>query len=190
DVCSSDLKGFDHFYGWHLGHTDQYHPNLYEDNNVIDIEPNTKHATTLITNKAITYIANQRSVAPQNPFFLYYAPGALHFPHQVDKKWIDYYRGKFDKGWDWYREETLKRQKELGVIPADAALPDRHPKIPAWETLNADTRKLYARYMEVYAAFLTHTDHEIGRLISYLKEIGQLENTAIFTIIGDNGASP
>lgn len=182
--------GFDHFYGWHLGHTDQYHPNLYEDNNVIDIEPNTKHVTTLLADKAIKYIANQRSAAPQNPFFLYFATGATHSPHQVDKKWSDLYKGKFDKGWDWYREEVLARQKKLGVVPQNAVLPARDPKVPAWNTLSADAKKVYARYMEVYAGFLTHADYEFGRIINYLKEIGQLENTAIFAIIGDNGASP
>ena len=183
-------KGFDHFYGWHLGHTDQYHPNLYEDNNVIDVEPNTKHATTLIADKTIKYIANQRSLAPEKPFFLYFATGAIHSPHQVDKKWSDLYKGKFDKGWDWYREEVLARQKKLGVVPADAQLPARDPKVAAWDSLTADQKKVYARYMEVYAGFLTHADYEFGRVVNYLKEIGELDNTVIIAIIGDNGSSP
>lgn len=182
--------GFDHFYGWHLGHTDQYHPNLYEDNNAIDVEPNTKHVTTLLADKAIKYIANQRSAAPQNPFFLYFATGATHSPHQVGKKWRDLYKGKFDKGWDWYREEVLARQKKLGVVPANAVLPARDPKVPAWNTLSPEPKKVYARYMEVYAAFLTHADYEFGRIVNYLKAIGELDNTVIFAIIGDNGASP
>jgi arylsulfatase A-like enzyme len=182
--------GFDHFYGWQLGHTDQYHPNLYEDNNVIDIEPNNTHVTTLLADKAIKYIANQRSYAPHKPFFLYFATGALHYPHQVDQKWIDLYKGKFDNGWDWYREETLKNQKRLGVVPEDAVLPDRDPKVPAWDSLTPAQQKLYARYMEVYAAFMTHTDYEFGRVVNYLKEIDQLENTIIVAIIGDNGSSP
>lgn len=182
--------GFDHFYGWHLGHTDQYHPNLYEDNNVIDVEPNNKHVTTLLADKAIKYIANQRSLAPDKPFFLYFASGATHSPHQVDKKWSDLYKGKFDKGWDWYREEVLKNQKRLGVVPEDAELPLRNPKVPAWESLSADEKKVYARYMEVYAGFMTHTDYEFGRIVNYLKEIGQLDNTVIIAIIGDNGSSP
>lgn len=182
--------GFDHFFGWQLGHTDQYHPNLYEDNNVIDIEPNTKHVTTLLADKAIKYIANQRSSAPENPFFLYFATGATHSPHQVDKKWSDLYKGKFDKGWDWYREEALKRQKKLGVVPENAQLPARDLKVPAWNTLSADAKKVYARYMEVYAGFLTHADHEFGRIVEYLKKIDQLDNTVIIAIIGDNGASP
>jgi arylsulfatase len=183
-------KGFDHFYGWHLGHTDQYHPNLYEDNNVIDIEPNKKHLTTLLADKAIKYIANQRSVAPEKPFFLYLATGATHAPHQVDKKWSDLYKGKFDKGWDWYRGEVLARQKKLGVVPADAVLTQRDPKVPAWETLTPEAKKVYARYMEVYAGFMTHADFELGRIVDYLKDIGQLDNTVIVTLIGDNGASP
>ncbi|HVD97670.1 MAG TPA: arylsulfatase [Cytophagaceae bacterium] len=183
-------KGFDHFYGWHLGHTDQYHPNLYEDNNVIDIEPNTTHVTTLLADKAIKYIANQRSLAPENPFFLYFATGAIHSPHQVDKKWSDLYKGKFDKGWDWYREEVLARQKKLGVVPANAVLPPRNPKVPAWDSLSADERKVYARYMEIYAGFMTHADYEFGRIVNYLKEIGELDNTVIIAIIGDNGSSP
>lgn len=183
-------RGFDHFFGWHLGHTDQYHPNLYEDNNVVDIEPNTKHVTTLLADKAIKYIANQRSLAPEKPFFLYFATGAIHSPHQVDKKWSDMYRGKFDKGWDWYREEVLARQKQLGVVPADAELPPRDPKVPAWDSLTPQAQKLYARYMEVYAGFMTHADYEFGRIVNYLREIGELENTLIVAIVGDNGSSP
>lgn len=182
--------GFDHFYGWHLGHTDQYHPNLYEDNNVIDVEPNTKHVTTLLADKSIKYIANQRSLAPEKPFFLYFATGAIHSPHQVDTKWSDIYKGKFDKGWDWYREQVLANQKKLGVVPANAVLPERNPKVPAWETLTPEERKVYARYMEVYAGFMTHADYEFGRVIRYISDIGQLENTVVIAIIGDNGSSP
>src|SRR6478735_1949203 len=110
-------RGFDHFYGYQLGHTDQYHPNLYEDTKVINVEPNTKHLTTLLADKSIEYIANQKSIAPEKPFFLYFATGAIHSPHQVDKKWSDLYKGKFDNGWDWYRKEVFERQKKLGVIP-------------------------------------------------------------------------
>ena len=183
-------KGFEHFYGWHLGHTEQYHPNLYEDNSVIDIEPNTKHLSTLLADKAIKYIANQKSLAPDKPFFLYFATGAIHAPHQVDAKWSDLYKGKFDKGWDWYREEVLARQKKLGVVPANAVLPARDAKVPAWESLSEGEKKLYARYMEIYAGFLTHADYELGRVVNYLKEIGQLDNTLIVAIIGDNGSSP
>ncbi|HLP04963.1 MAG TPA: arylsulfatase [Paludibacter sp.] len=182
-------RGFDHFYGFQLGHTDQYHPNLYEDRKVIDIEPNTKHLTTLLADKAISYIANQKSIQPEKPFFLYFASGAIHSPHQVDKKWSDLYKGKFDKGWDWYREEVFARQKRLGVIPADAVLPDRDPTVKAWDSLTPEQRKVYARFMEVYAGFLTHADYEFGRIVNYLKEIGQDKNTVILVSIGDNGSS-
>ena len=182
-------RGFDHFYGWQLGHTDQYHPDLYEDTKVIDIEPNTTHVTTLLANKAISYIANQKSVSPDNPFFLYFATGAIHSPHQVDKKWSDLYKGKFDKGWDWYRKEVFERQKKLGVIPENAVLPDRDPTVAAWDSLSPTAKKVYARYMEVYAGFFTHADYEFGRIVNYLKEIGQYENTIIIVSIGDNGSS-
>ncbi|MDR0574067.1 MAG: arylsulfatase [Tannerella sp.] len=182
-------RGFDHFYGYQLGHTDQYHPNLYEDAKAIRIEPNTTHLTTLLADKAVEYIANQRSTAPQNPFFLYFATGAIHSPHQVDKKWSDLYKGKFDKGWDWYRQEVFERQKKLGVIPANAVLPERDPSVKAWDSLTADEKKVYARFMEIYAGFLTHTDYEFGRIVDYIKEIGELDNTIILVSIGDNGSS-
>lgn len=182
-------RGFDHFYGYQLGHTDQFHPNLYEDRNVIDVEPNTKHLSTLLADKAISYIANQKSVQPEKPFFLYFATGAIHSPHQVEKKWSDLYKGKFDNGWDWYREEVFARQKRLGVIPADAVLPDRDPTVKAWDSLTPEQKKVYARFMEVYAGFLTHADYEFGRIVNYLKEIGQADNTVILVSIGDNGSS-
>jgi len=182
-------RGFDHFYGYQLGHTDQFHPNLYEDTKVIDIEPNTKHLTTLLADKAISYIANQKSISPEKPFFLYFATGAIHSPHQVEKKWSDLYKGKFDKGWDWYREEVFARQKRLGVIPADAVLPDRDPTVKAWDSLTPEQKKVYARFMEVYAGFLTHADYEFGRIVNYIKEIGQSDNTLILVSIGDNGSS-
>jgi arylsulfatase len=182
-------RGFDHFYGYQLGHTDQFHPNLYEDRNVIDVEPNTKHLSTLLADKAISYIANQKSIQPEKPFFLYFATGAIHSPHQVEKKWSDLYKGKFDNGWDWYREEVFARQKKLGVIPADAVLPDRDPTVKAWNSLTPEQKKVYARFMEVYAGFLTHADYEFGRIVNYLKEIGQADNTVILVSIGDNGSS-
>lgn len=134
--------GFDHFYGWQLGHTDQYHPNLYEDNNVLAVDPaNKTHVTTLLADKAIKYIANQKSLAPEKPFFLYFATGATHAPHQVDKKWRDMYKGKFDKGYDWYRERVLENQKKLRVVPPDAQLPPRDPKVTPWDSLSPQTKK-------------------------------------------------
>jgi arylsulfatase A-like enzyme len=182
-------RGFDHFFGFQLGHTDQFHPNLYEDAKAIDGELNNKHLTTLLADKAISYIANQKSIAPQKPFFLYFATGAIHSPHQVEKKWSDLYKGKFDKGWDWYREEVFARQKKLGVIPANAVLPDRDPTVKAWDSLSPEQKKVYARFMEVYAGFLTHADYEFGRIVNYIKEIGQADNTVILVSIGDNGSS-
>ena len=182
-------RGFDHFFGWQLGHTDQYHPDLYEDNKVADIEPNKTPLTTLLADKAIKYIANQRSIKPQNPFFLYFAVGAIHSPHQVAKEWSDLYKGKFDKGWDWYRQQAFEREKKLGVIPANTVLPDRDPTVAPWDSLTPEQKKVYAHYMEVYAGYLTYTDHEFGRLLNYVKETGQADNTIVIAIIGDNGSS-
>jgi arylsulfatase len=179
--------GFDHFFGFLGSQTDQYHPDLVEDQ--AHVRPDGRHLSDQITDKAIFYIDRQKKAAPDKPFFLYYAPGATHAPHQVDKYWSDQYKGKFDEGWDVYREKVFERQKQLGVIPADAKLPERNPNIKAWDQLSPEEKKLYARFMEVYAGYLTYTDFEIGRLVNHLKEIGQLDNTLIFISIGDNGAS-
>jgi arylsulfatase A-like enzyme len=180
-------KGFDHFFGFLGSQTDQYKPDLVEDQ--AHVRPDGRHLNDQITDKAIAYIDREKKAAPDRPFFLYYAPGATHAPHQVDKYWSDQYKGKFDKGWDAYREEVFERQKKLGIIPADAKLPDRNPDIKAWDSLPPEEKKLYARFMEVYAGYLTYTDFEIGRLINHLKEINQLDNTLVIAIIGDNGAS-
>jgi arylsulfatase A-like enzyme len=180
-------KGFDHFFGFLGSQTDQYKPDLVEDQ--AHVHPDGRHLSDQITDKAISYIDRQKKAAADKPFFLYYAPGATHAPHQVDKYWSDQYKGKFDKGWDVYREEVFERQKKLGVIPADAKLPDRNPDIKAWDQLSGEEKKLYARFMEVYAGYLTYTDYEVGRLIDHLKEIHQLDNTLVFVMIGDNGAS-
>jgi len=180
-------KGFDHFFGFLGSQTDQYKPELVEDQ--AHVTPDGRHLNDQITDKAIYYIDRQKKNDPDKPFFLYYAPGATHAPHQVDKYWSDQYKGKFDKGWDAYREEVFERQKKLGVIPANAKLPERNPSIKAWDKLTPEEQKLYARFFEVYAGYLTYTDFEIGRLVNHLKEIGQLDNTLIFISIGDNGAS-
>ena len=179
--------GFDHFLGFLGSQTDQYHPDLVEDQ--VHVRPDGRHLSDQITDKAISYIDRHEKVAPNRPFFLYYAPGATHAPHQVDKFWSDQYKGKFDAGWDIYREEVFERQKKLGVIPANAKLPDRNADIKAWDQLSPDEKKLYERFMEVYAGYLTYTDFEVARLVNHLKEIGQLDNTLIFVMIGDNGAS-
>ena len=180
-------KGFDHFFGFLGSQADQYKPDLVEDQ--AHATPDGRHLSDQITDKAIFYIDRQKKAAPDKPFFLYYAPGATHAPHQVDKYWSDLYKGKFDKGWDAYREEVFARQKKLGVIPANAVLPDRNPEIKAWDKLTPEEQRLYTRFFEVYAGYLTYTDFEIGRLVNHLKEIGQLDNTLIFVSIGDNGAS-
>ena len=180
-------KGFDHFLGFLGSQTDQYKPDLVEDQ--AHVHPDGRHLSAQITDKAIFYIDRQKKAAPDKPFFLYYAPGATHAPHQVDKYWSDQYKGKFDKGWDAFREEVFARQKKLGIIPANAILPDRNPNIKAWDQLSADEKKLYARFMEIYAGYLTYTDYEVGRLINHLKEINQLDNTLVFVMLGDNGAS-
>ena len=180
-------KGFDRFFGFLGSQTDQYKPDLVEDQ--AHVRPDGRHLSAQITDKAISYIDRQKKSAPDKPFFLYYAPGATHAPHQVDKYWSDLYKGKFDQGWDAYRQEVIERQKKLGIIPADAILPDRNPDIRAWDQLSEDEKHLYERFMEVYAGYLTYTDYEVGRLIDHLKEIHQFDNTLIFLMIGDNGAS-
>jgi arylsulfatase len=180
-------KGFDHFFGFLGSQTDQYKPDLVEDN--AHVTPDGRHLNEQITDKAISYITRQEKVAPGKPFFLYYAPGATHAPHQVDKYWSDQYRGKFDEGWDVFREKVLANQKKLGVVPAYAQLPARNARVQAWNTLTADQKRLFARFMEVYAGYLTYTDYQIGRLVNYLKENNLLDNTLLFVIIGDNGAS-
>jgi arylsulfatase A-like enzyme len=180
-------KGFDRFFGFLGSQTDQYKPDLVEDQ--AHARPDGRHLNEQITDKAINYIDRQKKAAPDKPFFLYYAPGATHAPHQVSEEWSDQYKGKFDQGWDVYRQQVFGRQKQLGIIPANAILPDRNPSIKAWKSLSGDERRLYARFMEVYAGYLTYTDHEVSRLIDHLKEIHQFDNTLIFVIVGDNGAS-
>jgi len=182
-------RGFEHFYGFLGGATDQFHPQLVEENDPVNIEPNTKHLNELLTDKALSYIANQKSAAPEKPFFLYFAPGATHAPHHVPKEWINKYKGKFDGGWEKYREDVFRRQQARGLIPRNAKLPPLQTGIKPWKSLSADEKKVYARFFEVYAAYLSYTDFEIGRIVNYLRQIDQLNNTAIFLIIGDNGGS-
>jgi arylsulfatase len=180
-------KGFDHFFGFLGSQTDQYQPDLVEDN--AHVKPDGRNLNDQITDKAIFYLTRQQRVAPNKPFFLYYAPGATHAPHQVSHEWSDLYKGKFDAGWDVYRKQVFENQKKQGIIPANAVLPDRNPNVKAWNALSADEKRLYARFMEVYAGYLTYADHEVGRLVQYLKASKQLDNTLIFVIVGDNGAS-
>jgi arylsulfatase len=181
--------GFERFYGFVGGETNQWFPHLAADNQ--SIEPPLKpgyHLTEDLTDQAIRFITEQKQVNADKPFFLNLAYGAAHAPLHVSKKYIEMYKGRFDKGWDKAREETLARQKRMGIVPANTALPPRNPNIKAWDELTADQRRLYARFQEVFAGFLTHADENIGRLITFLEDIGQLDNT-IFIVVSDNGAS-
>ncbi len=183
-------SGFDKFYGFIGGEANQWAPTLYD--GLTQVEPPRDpnyHFTNDMTNKAIEWMKSVKALSPDKPFFMYYAPGATHAPHHVPAKWIEKYKGKFDQGWDKLREETLARQKRLGIVPADAKLAAKPKAIKDWNDLSSDERKLFARQMEVFAGYGEYTDFEIGRLLSALKEIGQMENTMVFYIAGDNGAS-
>lgn len=183
-------RGFEKYFGFLGGATDQYRPILWEGTNKVEkAYDDPKLLSELMTDRAISYIANQKSAAPEKPFFLYYGPAATHSPHQVDKAWSDKFKGKFDKGWDWYREEVLARQKKLGVVPSYVKLAPGNADVKKWESLSADEKRLYISHIEVYAGYLAHLDHEIGRLVQYLKGIDQLDNTLIFLSIGDNGSA-
>ena len=142
-----------------------------------------------MTDKAITWIRQQKSLMPDRPFFVYYAPGATHAPHHVPTEWSDKYKGRFDQGWDALRQEIFERQKELGVVPPETELTERHEEIPAWDDMPDEMKPVLARQMEVYAGFLEHTDHHLGRLVDALEDLGVLEDTLVYYIIGDNGAS-
>jgi arylsulfatase A-like enzyme len=147
------------------------------------------HFMTDMTNHAIEWVQSEKSLTPDKPFFMYFAPGAVHAPHQVPKEWIAKYKGQFDQGWDKLREQTLEREKKLGVVPADTKLAPKPEAIKDWDALSPDEKRLFARQMEVFAGFGEYADTEIGRLVATLKDLGQLDNTLIFYIIGDNGAS-
>jgi arylsulfatase len=184
--------GFEYFYGFIGGETNQWYPAIYEGTTPIEPEKTPEegyHFTEDMTNKAIKWTRQQKALMPDKPFFMYFAPGACHAPHQVSKEWIDKYKGKFDQGWDKLREETFARQKKLGVIPADAVLTARPAEIQAWDETPQNMRPIFCREMEVYAAFLEHVDHHLGRLIDTLKDLEVLDDTLIYYIIGDNGAS-
>ena len=184
--------GFEYFYGFIGGETNQYYPAIYEGTTPIE-PPKTPeegyHFTEDMTTKAIKWVRQQKALMPDKPFFMYFAPGATHAPHQVSKEWIDKYKGKFDQGWDKLREEIFARQKELGVIPRDAELTHRHEEIPAWDQMPKELKPILARQMEIYAGFLEHTDHHVGRLVDTLKDLQVLDDTLVIYIIGDNGAS-
>jgi arylsulfatase A-like enzyme len=185
-------SGFEYFYGFIGGEAHQFYPALYE--GTIPVEPEKTpeegyHLVPDMTDKAITWIRQQKALMADKPFFVYFAPGATHAPHHVPADWIDKYKGQFDDGWDALRERTFARQKELGVIPSDAKLTERHAEIPAWDEMPEELKPVLRRQMEIYAAFLDYTDHHVGRLLDSLEELEILENTLVYYIIGDNGAS-
>jgi arylsulfatase A-like enzyme len=184
-------RGFERFYGFLGGDTHQYYPELVRDNSQIEPPATPEegyHLTPDLVDKAKAMIADAKQVAPNKPFFMYFCTGAMHAPHHVPKEWSDKYKGQFDDGWDAYRERTFARQKEMGLIPEGTLLSRHDPDVPDWHGLSAEEQRLYARMMEVFAGFLEHTDHYIGELIAFLKEIGEYENTIIM-VISDNGAS-
>ena len=184
-------RGFERFYGFLGGETDQYHPDLVYDNHEVD-PPKTPnegyHLTQDMADKAITFMNDARAAHQTKPFFLWFAPGACHAPHQAPKPFIDAYRDQFNQGWDTWREEVFARQLTAGLMPAGTTLSERPHWVPAWDSLSADERRLYSRMMEVYAGFLTHTDAQVGRLVEHVKSLGEFDNT-IFIVMSDNGAS-
>ncbi len=183
-------SGFDKFYGFIGGETNQWSPAVYDGVTRVEVPHDPSyHFTTDMTNQAIAWTRFQQALTPDKPFFIYFAPGATHAPHHVPKEWIDKYKGQFDQGWDKLREETLARQLKLGVVPAGTRLTPRPAEIPAWDGLTADQKRLFARQMETFAGFGEHTDHEVGRLVQAVRDMGELENTLFFYIVGDNGSS-
>jgi arylsulfatase len=185
-------SGFEHFYGFIGDEANQYYPGLYDGTTAVEPLKSPEDGYTLtedLADHAITWVRQQKALMPDKPFFMYFAPGATHAPHHVPKAWSDKYRGKFNDGWDVLRENTIEQQKTLGVVPPDAELTVRHAEIPAWDDMPDELRPVLARQMEIYAGFLEQTDHEIGRVVDTLDDLGVLDDTLIFVIIGDHGAS-
>jgi arylsulfatase A-like enzyme len=192
DRWPSPGGGFEHFYGFIGGETNQYTPAIYD--GTVPVEPERTpeegyHFTEDIADRAIDWVRQQKALMPDKPFFVYFAPGATHAPHHVPIEWSEKYRGRFDQGWDRVREETFARQKELGVIPPEAELTRRPAEIPAWDEMPEDLKPVLSRQMEVFAGFLEHTDHHVGRIVDALQDLDVLDETLIVYIIGDNGAS-
>ncbi|TYQ25389.1 arylsulfatase [Pseudanabaena sp. UWO310] len=183
--------GFDYFYGFLGGDTNQWSPNLVENTQHIQkpLDDPNYHLTPDLADHAIKWIRTQQSIAPDKPFFTYLATGATHAPHHAPKEWIEKYKGKFDQGWDKLRADIFERQLKLGIIPADTKLTPRPAEIPAWDSLTPTEQKVYAHQFEVFAGFLSHTDAEVGRVIDAIAQLGELDNTLVFFIAGDNGAS-
>ena len=200
-------RGFERCYGFLGGETNQWYPDLIYDNHPVE-QPSTPeegyHLTTDLTDKAIEFVKDAKVIAPDKPFFMYFCPGATHAPHHVSREWIEKYKGRFDMGYEAYRELVFERQKQLGIFPEDAELSPLNPYaaetsadgkpwppldvVRPWDSLSDDEKRLFCRMAEVYAGFLSHTDHEIGRLLDFLEEAGELENT-IVVFVSDNGAS-
>lgn len=184
-------RGFERFYGFLGGDTHQYYPELVRDNTQTEPEKTPEegyHLTPDLVEQAKSMIADSKQIAPTKPFYMYFAPGAMHSPHHVPKEWADKYKGKFDKGWDAYRKEVFTNQKKLGIIPKNAKLSRHDPDVQDWEKLSKKEKIVFSRMMEVFAGFLTHTDHYIGELVDFLKQIGEYDNTLIM-LISDNGSS-
>jgi len=183
-------SGFEKFYGFIGGETNQWAPLIYNGVTLVETpeDPN-YHFTADMTNQAISWVRLQQALTPDKPFFIYFAPGATHAPHHVPAEWIEKYKGQFDQGWDKVREQTLERQKKMGIVPESTTLAPKPKDIKDWDKLSEDEKKLFTRQMEVYAGFAEHTDYEIGRLIAAIEELGVKDNTMIVFIAGDNGAS-
>jgi arylsulfatase A-like enzyme len=192
DAWPSGGGGFETFYGFIGGENNQWDPALYEGTTPVEppaTEDEGYHLTEDLADRAVSWMRQQKALMPDKPFFVYFAPGATHAPHHVPKEWIEKYSGMFDDGWDVQRERTFARQRELGVIPADAELTPRHDEIPAWDDMPDELKPVLARQMEVYAGFLEHTDHHVGRLVDALADLEILDDTLVYYIVGDNGAS-
>ena len=192
DAWPTGGGGFEYFYGFIGGEANQWYPTLYEGTTPVEPKKTPEegyHFMEDMTDKAMAWVSQQKALAPDKPFFVYFAPGATHAPHHVPKEWADKYKGKFDQGWDKLREETFARQKALGVIPQDAQLTARHAEIPSWDDMPEALKPVLRRQMEVYAGFMEYTDHHVGRLLDGLKKLGISDDTLVYYIIGDNGAS-
>src|SRR6187397_2275436 len=192
DAWPSCGGGFETFYGFIGGENNQWEPALYDGTTPIEPPATSEegyHLTEDLADHAIGWVRQQKTLMPDKPFFVYFAPGATHAPHHVPKDWADRYKGEFDDGWDVQRERAFGRQKDLGVIPAEAELTSRHAEIPAWDDMPEELKPVLAREMEVYAGFLEHVDYHVGRLVDAIDDLGVHDNTIIYYIVGDNGAS-
>jgi len=192
DAWPTGGGGFEYFYGFLGGEANQWYPTLYQGTTPVEPDKTPEegyHLMDDMTTKAIGWIGQQKALAPDKPFFVYFAPGATHAPHHVPKEWADKYKGKFDEGWDKLREQTLERQKRLGVVPPDCQLSPRPKDVPAWDEMPEAFKPVLRREMEVYAGFLEYTDHHVGRIFDFLQKLNIFEDTLIYYIIGDNGAS-